>query len=191
VVILSKLPLERFSWYPLPSSQGRMLLRADFNFNGKTFSLINCHLESGSDGSNVRKEQIAIAQGAGSGSDTSLLIGDFNFHPKSDKEDEADALSKVLGDHKDVWPLLHKENKGYTVDSQKNTVIYKKEQARFDRLYLKSYTGGWTAKSVQLIGDQSFSLSTSVEGVSGTESVIFPSDHFGLVADFIHPGKEK
>jgi len=192
VFILSRLPVVRFVWYPLPSQQAsRFLLRADFNFNGKSVSVMNTQLESGIENAEVRKEQLVIAQGALTGAETTVLVGDFNLYPaKGESTDESTALAKVLSDHKDVWPLLHPLDKGFTYDSTRNTVIYEKEQARFDRILLKTPTsGGWTAKSIKLVGDESIPLSSGESLSPKSGAAIFASPHFGLLAEFSIPAK--
>jgi len=184
VFILSRLPIDHFVWYPLPSNEQKRLVRADFNINGKTVSVVNGQYDSGNENSELRQEQLTVAKKAVAASDSSLLVGDFNFYSSDSKSPELESIS----DYTDVWPALHPSNPGYTVDSSRNSAYlnYGEEiKVRYDRLFLKS--SGWSCKSVKIVGDTPIitEASSPRQQVGQTSrSVIYPSHHFGLLAEF-------
>jgi len=186
VFILSRLPIDHFVWYPIPSNEQKRLLRADFNINGKTFSLINGQYDSGED-ANIRHEQLTVAKKAVGTSDTSLLVGDYNFDTKSGSKCKE---SEAISDYTDVWRGLHPSEPGYTVDSSRNSMFlaYGEElKGRYDRFYLKSSQSEWTCKSIKLVGDKPIitEASSPRQQVNTTSrSMVFPSHHFGLLAEF-------
>jgi len=187
VFILSRLPIDHFVWYPIPSNEQKRLVRADFNINGKSFSLINAQYDSGED-ADIRHEQLTVAKKAVATSDTSLLVGDFNFDAKSgSKSKELTAIT----DYTDVWPALHPSEPGYTVDSSRNSMFlaYGEElKGRYDRFFLKSFKSGWSCKSVKLVGETPIITEASSPRQhfnTTSRGMVFPSHHFGLLAEFV------
>jgi len=187
VFILSRLPIDHFVWYPIPSNEQKRLVRADFNINGKTFSLINGQYDSGTD-ADIRHEQLNVAKKAVATSDTSLLVGDFNFDTSSkSKPKELEAIS----DYTDIWHALHSSEPGYTVDYGRNSMFlaYGEElKVRYDGFFLKSFPSGWSCKSIKIVGDKPIITEASSprqQVNTTTRGMVFPSHHFGLLAEFV------
>ena len=103
-----------------------------------------------------------------------ILTGDFNFDTHWDERQYLDPS------YQDCWPLLHPYEPGFTVDTERNhmRLLAKRQdkQTRFDRIFLRSSAPGWQLESIELLGDTPISSATPD---------IFPSDHFGLLAQFI------
>lgn len=115
---------------------------------------------------NIQLEQISRCLG----SRTSLLMGDFNVHDVEDK-----VVDFHLPQYHDIWKKINPGSPGYTYDSESNAMINRPNQARFDRILMKSLY--WKENSVQMIGKEQLCL-----GCEGHGQNIHPSDHFGLVA---------
>jgi tyrosyl-DNA phosphodiesterase 2 len=119
--------------------------------------------------------------------DTAILVGDFNFDSTRNFNEggdylgyicalviltrlENEVLVEILPQYVDTWPLLHPNDKGYTYDSEVNSVIKHYEQMRYDRVMIRSKT--WVPTHISLLGNQPIKTN------------LFPSDHFGLCATF-------
>jgi tyrosyl-DNA phosphodiesterase 2 len=163
VVLLARGPVPPLRLVQLPGAMGRRLLLADFP--GLRLGVI--HLESQALNGRVREQQMAIAWEQLAGSESSLLVGDFNF------ADEAAENALIPGEYVDLWGLVHPGQAGWTLDTGRNSMLLKHarrpRQQRFDRMLLRSQR--WGASEIRLIGDQALR-----EGASP----VFCSDHFGL-----------
>ena len=168
VIMLSRLPC-KMAFHPLPTRMGRQLLTAEINDGGGDDILVvgTVHLES-LDSPDWREQQLSAAADVLKGSETSLLVGDFNFCSErswaegrrlqregraDDSPLENDVLKRKLPEHKDVWADLRPTEKGYTFDSTRNGVIRQYEQMRYDRVMARLQKG-WRASSIQMIGTQ-------------------------------------
>jgi endonuclease/exonuclease/phosphatase family metal-dependent hydrolase len=165
VFLLTRLPVRKLSLIDLPSEMARRLLIAELAC-GLTVATV--HLESGSEGAPVRQAQLEIIQSALRGRDDLVLLGDMNFVPGSQENAAVD--STFL----DVWPALHGDDPGYTVDTEINTMRAQLKSTptrkRIDRVFLRSRRV--CASAIRLIG-------TTPIDLDGT----FVSDHFGLEVD--------
>jgi endonuclease/exonuclease/phosphatase family metal-dependent hydrolase len=166
VVILSRLPIRRMAKISLPTNLGRRLLIAELTC-GLTVATV--HLESSREEAAARAVQLRIIQPALTDRyDDVVLAGDMNFMP-------GDAIENAVLDPTfvDVWPALHGDGPGYTIDTDINTMRIQVKSTpthkRIDRVFLRS--GHWRPGSIELVGTQPIDI-------DGT----FPSDHFGLEA---------
>ena len=123
----------------------------------------------------------------------SILMGDFNFcsyrnYPRSeethyrsrtgasDRPLENDSLTAILPHHRDVWAALHPTEKGYTFDSERNPLIAKYEQMRYDRVLSKCIN--FAPVAIELIGTE------TIPSEDMSLRKVHPSDHFGLLTTF-------
>jgi len=96
---------------------------------------------------------------------------------------ENNNLREYFSDYIDVWPELHwstPDDKGYTFDSEANTMLTDYERMRYDRMMFKSSKSNWRAVSIELLGAKRLKTDI-VDPETGKEVVLFPSDHFGLL----------
>ncbi len=165
VVVLSRLPVRTAQVLAeLPTAMERRLVAVDLAC-GLTVATI--HLESMATSGTTRVGQLAIIQPwlARRGADA-CLVGDLNFAAADVGETAA-----LDPEFVDVWPALHPDDRGDTVDSDVNTmrreVLGKTTRKRIDRVLLRS--AQWRATAIERVG-------MAPIDADGT----FPSDHFGL-----------
>eukprot|EP01080_Neovahlkampfia_damariscottae_P000023 gene23-4274_t len=178
VVILSKIPLEKFSMKILKTNMCRMNLNAHISINDENVIISTVHLES-LNHPDLRFDQLTSIFEYLDENSTNLIMGDFNFDSERNynlndgKSLENDNLLK-FPDYKDIWSLLNKdESSGKTFDTKVNTMLKgsREEVMRYDRILIKSKT--WSPTAIEIIGNSSF-------GQDQDGYDIFPSDHFGL-----------
>jgi len=174
VIILSKLPIRDWEFFPLPSAMGRSLVTARAELNQKSIMFASVHLESQAHAAQTRAKQLSRIFPLLGIEHHVILTGDFNFCSTWDENSNLDPT------YQDIWPVLHQNNPGFTEDTDRNTMrmLYtgKQKQVRFDRILLRSGQPGWQAESIELIGTEQIQYATPN---------IFPSDHFGLVGKFV------
>jgi poly(A) polymerase len=151
VVVFSRHLPEQIDMLPLPGEMGRRLLRVRW----PDLELGVVHLESTASAGPTRSAQLQSLPALLSGQD-SLLVGDFNFCSSAPEN------THLPPDFVDLWPDLHPEAPGWTLDSQTNPLLRGPKQARYDRMLLRSRK--WQCQSLEL-------------SKSGG------SDHFGLLAE--------
>jgi endonuclease/exonuclease/phosphatase family metal-dependent hydrolase len=185
----------------LPSEMGRDLLLAKFD----NLTVATVHLESLNSGPTRKLQLQKIVEILGKEPNV-LLMGDFNFDeyhsykdieairakrrfggnkkelvkdlPANDpKTLENNVLQEVLPEFKDLWKVFHPNDLGYTFDTEANKMLRNYEQMRYDRIVAK-LGSQWSADSIELFAHQCLDLNQT-----GGE-VVFPSDHFGLLATF-------
>ncbi len=170
VVILSRIVPEHFTLYDLPSKMGRKLLLAGFP---GSIAVSTIHLESLRPSRPLRERQFAQCVEILSSFDHAVFMGDMNFCSSWPQENR-----RVPADYADVWPTLRPEEPGYTVDSVRNPMLSSmgksRKQTRYDRIFLRTSQSQWRPERIQLIGTSSI----------GDNEFLFPSDHFGLWAQF-------
>ena len=177
VLILSKIQVSNFIFYPMQSYMNRSFLVAQFKVNNEVIEVGTVHLESLSN-HKLRIEQLKVISKVLT-SETSIFMGDFNFCSyrnwvKDSLPLENDSLKDIVPKYVDLWSESsqqtdNKDNKGYTFDSEVNKMLTHYEQMRYDRIMMKSHS--WKCQKIELIGN-----------VAIKES-LFPSDHFGLLAE--------
>ncbi|HSR99904.1 MAG TPA: endonuclease/exonuclease/phosphatase family protein [Kofleriaceae bacterium] len=169
VVLFARVPVRGFRFFDLPTEMGRSLVTAELA-SGLTVATV--HLESIDISRPARLAQIAAIQDRLARKDDVVWVGDMNFRPD---EPEQAALDPSWVD---VWPALHPDDPGYTVDTDLNAMRFQLKSSpthkRIDRVFVRS--GRWQARTIERVG------TTSIDG-DGT----FVSDHFGLEVDLAGP----
>jgi tyrosyl-DNA phosphodiesterase 2 len=173
VLLLSRLPMRDVVLCSLPSRKDRKLLIASIDTGNERISVGNLHLESSPSNQLLRLAQLKRALSTQSSAEHALLMGDFNFDPRSGVEQ-----SRLGRDYIDLWSALSSGRAaGHTVDSTRNRMrfLYKRKHkhVRFDRILLRSAAPGWVPRSIRLLG---------TEPISPAMPETYPSDHFGLTA---------
>jgi len=164
VLLLSRIPIRRLVKLELPSDMGRCLLSAEL---ASGLTVATSHLESTHLCAPARAAQLGIIQPylAASSADV-VFAGDMNFAPDAEEENAALDPSFV-----DVWPTLHGDDPGHTVDTDINFMRYvtngKHSRKRIDRVFLRS--SGFSARAATILG------TTPIDAEQN-----FISDHFGL-----------
>ena len=164
VLLLSRIPIRRLVMLDLPTEMARCLLSAELSCG---ITVATAHLESTSECTSTRVAQLGIIQPylAASSSDV-IFAGDMNFAPDAAAENAALDPTFV-----DVWPALHGDRPGYTVDTNINFMRYvthgKHSHKRIDRVFLRSRA--WSPRAATLVGAEPID-----------EEGTFVSDHFGM-----------
>ncbi|MBN1466667.1 endonuclease/exonuclease/phosphatase family protein [candidate division KSB1 bacterium] len=164
----------RFMRIPFQDSEmGRGLTVVHFS----EFDLVvGCmHLES-EDNHDKRRDQLrqALTHFSYFRTRNKILTGDTNVRGEEDIDDLLpDAWS-------DVWEQLMTNDPGYTADSERNSLRQGGRRDRLDRVYCSCHD--FKPQRVQLVGTEPL---LHTDGSS-----FFPSDHFGLLVDFVAVGKK-
>jgi len=170
-LLLARVPCAKYVAHDLPSMMGRRLLVADLLVEGGSFHAATVHLESTRSMAPLRREQLLRIGPILRRSDHALLTGDFNFCSSWPAEN-----GLIEPDLVDVWPLLRRDEPGWTLDPGRNPLRPEGEDpVRFDRILLRSTGGLWRPASIEIIG---------TEPVSPDLPGVLPSDHLGLAATF-------
>jgi len=204
-IIISKHPFTSVERVSFPSNMNRDLLVATYQVNGAPLVCATVHLES-LDSKKTRREQLEISHQFLKSSSNALLVGDFNFdsdinysqlqarrqmppavmkdptvpYPSAGSTPLENSSFLEIFDAaegwRDLWPVLHDTEKGYTFDTEKNQMLWGFEQMRYDRIVFRSAEKKWVAKRLDMLG------TTPIEGILTEEGdrPLFPSDHFGL-----------
>ena len=168
VVMLSRLPVVRFTAHTLSSDMGRKLHALELRTKRGSLVVAGIHLESMKDRAPMRLKQIEECTSILNGCDCAIWMGDFNAAPGS-AEDE-----RILSTFRDAWMELS-DAPGYTRDTTCNAMLAKVKDDRHQRIDRIFWRGdGYRPASIRLLG------TTPLEGSAGQ---VFPSDHFGLVAE--------
>ena len=157
----------------LPTTMdGRTLLMAV----GPRLVIGGVHLDSKPHNEAVRGEQVEVVkaalEGARGAAGAMAVMGDFNYHVSGESGKEVDD-AMVSGELVDAWRECKVDAAGLTFDCEVNAMLAadkapKKVQVRFDRVY----AAGAEPVAAAVIGQRA---------IDGCE-VVWPSDHFGLVA---------
>jgi endonuclease/exonuclease/phosphatase family metal-dependent hydrolase len=179
-LIVSRLPILQTRARQLSGGQGRTVLISRLSLGaGEHLCVATTHMESFLEDGPVRAQQLdeIFAELRRERDDpavvATLFAGDLNF---GDGEPETAQLDS---DFVDLWTLLHPETPGFTWDIEHSEMaragsFVGEPSRRLDRAMLRSKV--WVPKSIEIIGD------TPV--VPGDRR-LFPSDHFGLVAELV------
>jgi poly(A) polymerase len=168
VVMLSRLPVSGFTAHPLTSSMGRKLHALTLEAQCGELTIAGVHLESMREMTPQRLVQIGECAPLLSSSAASVWMGDFNAAPES-PEDEA-----MRREFQDVWSLLSSEP-GYTRDTTRNAMLAQVKDDRHQRIDRVLTRGSaFTPVAIRMLG---------TEPIADAGEHVFPSDHFGLVAD--------
>lgn len=169
VLMLARVPVERFTLHRLPSAMGRKLLVAELAGRDSP-AVATVHLES-LDQAAVRKEQLDIIFPILDAYPHAVLMGDFNHCGTWDENQNLDPR------YLDIWPNLRPGEPGWTEDTDINTMRLLVDptptQVRFDRVIVRSTGGLWQPIDIERLG---------TEPIAADLPDVFPSDHFGLRA---------
>jgi endonuclease/exonuclease/phosphatase family metal-dependent hydrolase len=169
-LLLSRLPMRGLALCHLPSQKDRKLLLGELETANGSLCAGTVHLESSPPNILFRLRQLGRALPWLSGANDGVLMGDFNFDPRDRVEQ-----SLIEPGYTDLWPELHGDEPGYTVDSTRNRMRFqhkaRHKRARFDRILLRSRGRRWVPESISIIG---------TEPISPDQANLYPSDHFGL-----------
>jgi endonuclease/exonuclease/phosphatase family metal-dependent hydrolase len=175
VLLLSRMPIAHLALCELPSEKDRKLLVGQLEINGQRIHAATVHLESAVTNTGLRLEQLDTVDTGLADAAHCVLMGDFNFDPR-----QAEEQARITGRYRDLWTELRGDEPGYTEDTDLNRMrlIHKQREkrARVDRILLRSTRPGWDPVSIRRIGTRP---------VSPDEPDVFPSDHFGLVAELL------
>ncbi len=175
LILLSRQPIIKAELYSLPTTMGRGLLVATIQINSEVFSFATAHLES-NDNPQRRGEQLKKIFATLNDSANVILAGDFNFC--SSQHEENDRLDPQ---YLDTWGYLRPTESGFTQDTEINQMLFQARgqtrQVRIDRVLLRqSATRVWVPNFIELLG---------TEPISSDEPNAFPSDHFGILTEFV------
>ncbi len=163
ILMLSRLPVLQMTLHELPSFMQRRFLVSELRINNSTIKIGTVHLESTGDFHVQRAHQLRLIFEILENSDHSVLMGDMNFCASWKQEN-----MNIDSRYQDLWSALKNDDKGYTMIPNRRW-----GQVRFDRILMRSSMSGWKPKSIRLIG---------TEGISPSHPYVYPSDHYGLVA---------
>jgi endonuclease/exonuclease/phosphatase family metal-dependent hydrolase len=168
VVMLSRLPVRHFCAHPLSSSMGRRLHVLTLDTQHGELLVAGSHLESMKEMTPTRLVQIGECEPLLCAAPAAVWMGDFNAAPDGEEE------PLLRRSFQDVWPLFSGEP-GYTRDTSRNAMLAKVKDDRHQRIDRVLARGAsLRPEAIRLVG---------TEPLDGAGEV-FPSDHFGLVADF-------
>jgi endonuclease/exonuclease/phosphatase family metal-dependent hydrolase len=169
-VLMSRLPIEALHVVVLPSEMGRRLIAVDLVLEDSRLRVGGVHLDSGAS-TTIRTRQLREILTFLSDADAAVLMGDMNFDDGDPEHEQLPA--GVL----DLWRHLHPTERGATRDTDANLMaaLHSKtpKTRRIDRIFLMAGTTRWKPRSIRVIGTDPI----------GDDPGLFPSDHFGLVAD--------
>lgn len=169
VVMLSRLPVRHFVAHEISTDMGRKLHALTIQTTRGSLVIAGIHMESMRERTPMRLKQISECTPILSRADCSLWLGDFNAAPSSEEDDA------IRCAFRDVWSELSRAP-GYTRDTSQNAMLAKVKadrHQRIDRVFLRGE--GLAPTSVRMLG---------TAPLEGTDGQVFPSDHFGLIAEF-------
>ncbi|CAF0761642.1 unnamed protein product [Didymodactylos carnosus] len=191
MLIQKDLCLRQLLIVEFPTRMGRSLLFTQLKFGTETILVGTVHLES-LNSREARSQQLKICKSifetytADDQHTTCLLMGDFNFDANGSENVEHMTL---LSNWLDVWPTVKGPNNlGWTFDTSTNTMLknHPKTTSRLDRIMIASSVR--KPAQIEIIGNkcvEQMQLETATMNNRTTSlSNIFPSDHYGLMADF-------
>lgn len=172
-MILSRFPISRSRSRRLPGKQGRTVLISTIALAaGDELVFATTHMESFLEDGPTRAEQLddIFAELAGETAPT-LFGGDLNFG--EGEQPDTEHLDPAFVD---LWTVLRPGDPGFTWNIERSPMaaagsFVGEPSRRLDRMLLRG--AGWVPKSIEIIGDRS---------ITG-DPWLFPSDHFGLVAE--------
>lgn len=168
VVMLSRLPVTRCVSHTLTTDMGRRLHALEIPTTRGRLVVAGVHLESMKERTPTRLTQINECIPILGRADFAVWLGDFNSAPSSE-EDE-----RIRTAFRDAWEELD-DAPGYTRDTSRNAMLAKVKadrHQRIDRILCRGQA--FVPTQIRLLG---------TTPLSGTEGQVFPSDHFGLLAD--------
>ena len=168
VVMLSRLKGGRYTAHPLTSCMGRKLHAIELETTSGLVTVAGIHLESMQQMTPTRLTQIDECLPLLCRAPTAIWLGDFNASPASEED------SRIRAAFRDAWDELA-HGPGYTRDTTHNAMLARikdDRHQRIDRIFVKS--DAFEPKAIRMLG---------TEPIEGTSGQVFPSDHFGLLAE--------
>ena len=179
MLIEKSLDLQRLQTFPFPTRQGRQFLLTQIQVRKEIFLVGTIHLESTRGGEDSRSRQLQICQtifnrlARNRSNVTYLLMGDFNFGARGLENTQQ---MNILQGWSDLWPTLNGP------DDPGNT----RENARIDRIMFDS--SHVNPIQIRIIGNRPIGPYSKKQrfplNIFEQMTDLFPSDHFGLMADF-------
>jgi tyrosyl-DNA phosphodiesterase 2 len=176
-MILSRFPIARSRTRRLSGKQGRTVLVSEVTLpGGDAIVLATTHMESFLEDGPIRARQLdEIFEFLARETAPTLFAGDLNFG-----DGEQPDTAHLDPDFVDLWLRLHPSDPGFTWNIERSPMaaagsFVGEPSRRLDRMLLRG--GVWMPQSIEMIGDRSVA----------DHPDLFPSDHFGLVAEFARP----
>lgn len=174
-MILSRFPITRSRARRLSGRQGRTVLVSEIALGqGDMFVLATTHMESYLEDGPIRAKQLdEIFADLAPETAPTLFAGDLNFGD-GEQPDTAHLDPAFV----DLWTRLHPSDPGFTWNIERSPMaaagsFVGEPSRRLDRMLLRG--SSWAPNTIEIIGDRS---------VTG-HPALFPSDHFGLVAELL------
>ena len=167
------------SMVQIPTIYGRRGLYVDLKLlppasdDETKIRVMTTHLESGMNKGDTRRKQLDTLQKAAAADRIpTFLVGDMNIDPSYPEN------SALPG--QDLWHVTHRDDPGFTEDTYINEMRFwahggKTKRVRYDRIMLLNSKPNHRVVDVKLLG------ATPFQHPNG-QSLLWPSDHFGLVA---------
>jgi endonuclease/exonuclease/phosphatase family metal-dependent hydrolase len=175
-MILSRVPISRSRARRLSGRQGRTVLVCEITLAAaNAIVLATTHMESYLEDGPTRAKQLdeIFAELANETAPT-LFAGDLNFGD-GEQPDTAHLDPAFI----DLWTTLHPGDPGFSWNIERSPMaaagsFVGEPSRRLDRMLLRG--ADWVPSEIEIIGDRSVS----------DHPELFPSDHFGLVAELVH-----
>lgn len=171
-LIMARLPIRRSHRLLQPGRQGRVLLIAEVEVNGRILAVATMHMESLLDDGPTRALQLDQIFARLRPYSAAVVLGDFNFG-----DGEQPDTAHLDRSYVDLWTATQgppSKAPGFTWNIEVSPLAKKQsfvgeKSRRLDRILFRGK--GLSAGNIRIIGDKPVSPATPQ---------IFPSDHFGL-----------
>lgn len=171
-LVLTRFPIRGAICEVLPGPQRRVVVLARVALPGRMVAVATVHLESYLEDGPVRAKQLDRTFELLKPYPDAVLLGDFNFGDR--EQPETDRLDPG---YTDPWRALHPDRPGFTWNIEKSEMARKgsfvnEPSRRLDRILVR--IRGYSPRNIRIIG---------AAPAPGARPGVFPSDHFGLVAE--------
>jgi endonuclease/exonuclease/phosphatase family metal-dependent hydrolase len=168
--ICSRHAVDRVEVIDHHSPQGRQSLVVHLRVEGRSLAIATCHLESLLEDGSIRSKQLDDVFSRLGSAGEAIFAGDLNFG-----DGEQPETAHLDPGYSDLWSSLRPGQPGFTWNIDTNDMAARgsfvgEGSRRLDRVLVRSKR--WRPHSVRILGDQPID----------TEGLLFPSDHFGLLA---------
>ncbi len=172
-IVLSRFPVVDHEIIVLPSHQRRTAFSVTLDIDGVQTAVATTHLDSLLEDGPIRAQQLDAIFVHLAKFEEAVFLGDLNFG-----DGEQPDSAHLSPEYRDAWLALRSSEPGFTWNIEKNPWARRESfpdepSRRLDRILMKSTR--WTPTSISILGDKP---------VPGKRKDIFPSDHFGLIAEF-------
>lgn len=168
-LIMARLPIRRSHRLLQPGRQGRVLVIAEVEVNGRIVAVATMHMESLLEDGPTRAQQLDQIFTRLRGYEAAVVLGDFNFG-----DGEQPDTAHLDRAYTDLWTAKRGKTAGFSWNIEVSPLAKKQsfvgeKSRRLDRILFRGT--GLSAGEIRMIGDKPVSAATPQ---------IFPSDHFGL-----------